>query len=237
MSEAMTPENTMKALGAWTSALPWTPTPTPTGKIALALAKAQGAMGGAKKGAVNTFYKNKYADLGAVCEACRHELAENEISVVQVFHDPGNTTDLLMETILLHSSGERLHSMIRMGIKAGPQEMGKGMTYLRRYGLAAAVVIPQEDDDGQSAQEAQDKKPAPKKRKAKPKPEPEKEPSAKDMLIADLKIMLKEQQPDLLEPGKWDTFCALKSMPGGKLETWSMEGLNELHTWLMETAF
>ena len=51
--------------------------------IVPALLKAQRAMGGAIKGSKNPFYKSTYADLGAVLAACKEELNNNGIVILQ----------------------------------------------------------------------------------------------------------------------------------------------------------
>ena len=53
------------------------------GALAGALAKAQGAMNHAAKGSLNPHFKNRYADLASVLDACRAELAANGIAVLQ----------------------------------------------------------------------------------------------------------------------------------------------------------
>lgn len=239
---------------AWANQAGWSPTPTPTGKIALALSKAQGAMGGAKKGSVNPFFKSKYADLGSVCQVFRTELAEQEIAVVQAFHDPGVLNVLLMETILMHSSGERIHSMIRAEHKPGPQEMGKCMTYLRRYGLVAMLVIPQEDDDGNAAQEAYNK---PKKQVRDPRNKPNNpqvdqaraqelvdeigqlgsdEKPTTETMAASLRSLIALDHPDLLDKENWERLLRDMKFPTGKLETWPMGDLTRLNVWISASA-
>jgi hypothetical protein len=123
------------------------------GKLAEALAKAQGAIEGAKKDSTNPFYKNRYADLASVWDACRKSLSDNALSVIQ-------TTDFLLDspdsvvvdTRLCHSSGEWIQGRLVMKpTKASPQEVGSCLTYARRYALSAMVGIAPEDDDGNAA--------------------------------------------------------------------------------------
>jgi hypothetical protein len=73
-------------------------------EIAGALAKAQGAIEGAVKGSVNPHFRSKYADLGAVWDACREHLTKNGISVIQPVtrHIESNTH--VTVTRLMHSS-------------------------------------------------------------------------------------------------------------------------------------
>lgn len=124
--------------------------------IAPALLEAQKEIGAAKKGAENPFFHSKYADLGAVMEACKEALNRNNITVLQpVMGD-------CVETVLIHSSGEWISSetpivqkLTRTTNRDGdvvetisdPQAVGSAISYARRYGLQSMVFIPSEDDD------------------------------------------------------------------------------------------
>lgn len=120
-------------------------------KIAPALLKAQEAMGAAKKDASNPFYKSSYADLGAVMEACKKELNDNGILVLQPVGS--DEMGVYVETILLHESGEYISDRMRISQKEenNPQAQGSAITYARRYSLQSMVFIPAEDDDAESA--------------------------------------------------------------------------------------
>lgn len=121
-------------------------------KVATALLAAQKEMGSAKKGAVNPFFKSKYADLGSVMEACKDALNNHGISVLQPIGITENGGEYV-ETILLHESGEYLVSKMKLAVAkaADPQSQGKAISYARRYALQSMVFIPAEDDDAQSA--------------------------------------------------------------------------------------
>ncbi len=122
------------------------------GKLAAALSKAQGAMEGAVKDSANPFFKSKYADLAAVWDACRQPLSANELAVVQIVDDAEVNARIVVETILMHSSGEWISGRIAMKpVKDDPQGIGSCITYARRYGLQAIVGIAPEDDDGNAA--------------------------------------------------------------------------------------
>jgi len=118
--------------------------------LASALSKAQGAMTGALKDSSNPFYKTRYADLAAVLASCRQQLADNELCVVQC-------TDIIADkpvliTTLAHSSGEWIKSITPILARdESAQAQGSGITYARRYALAAIVGIAQIDDDGEAA--------------------------------------------------------------------------------------
>lgn len=120
-------------------------------EIAAALAKAQGQIKNAKKDSANPFFKSTYADLAAVAEACRPQLAANGIAVVQA---PSASEDgrVSVETMLLHASGQWMSETVSVKPKDdGAQALGSVITYLRRYSLAAFAGVAPEDDDGNAA--------------------------------------------------------------------------------------
>jgi len=123
-------------------------------KLAAALAKAQGTIVNASKDTENTYFKSKYAPLSAIWDACRKQLSENGLSVVQTIKQSNGIQSVTLITIMMHSSGQWVKGeMTAVTEKPGPQALGSLITYLRRYQLAAMVgVAPEgEDDDGQSA--------------------------------------------------------------------------------------
>ncbi len=119
-------------------------------ELATALCKAQNEMKFAVKDAANPFFKSRYADLASVIEAIKVPFANNGISFVQGtdFED----TAVIIETMLMHSSGEWLSSRLKMQpIKNDPQSVGSAITYGKRYGLQAIAGVPSDDDDGNAA--------------------------------------------------------------------------------------
>lgn len=127
-------------------------------EIATALAKAQGAIEGAVKGSVNPHFRSKYADLGAVWDACREELTKNGISVIQPVARVSHPVhpemhQLVTITRLVHSSGQWMEDggIPLLLSKDDMQGLGSALTYSRRYGLMAMVGIAPEDDDGNAA--------------------------------------------------------------------------------------
>lgn len=117
-----------------------------------AMAKAQSQIETAIKDKTNPHYKSKYADLGAVWDACRKALTDNGIAVMQwPIHSEDGKVHL--ETMLTHSSGEHLSRTF--SIPAGKQDAhayGSSLTYLRRFALSAVVgIVADEDDDGNAA--------------------------------------------------------------------------------------
>jgi hypothetical protein len=120
-------------------------------ELAAALSKAQASITGALKDSTNPFYKNRYADLASCWDACRKQLTDNGLSVIQ-------TTDIVADTVvvrttLAHSSGQWISGILPVKSKDdSPQAQGSGITYARRYALAAMVGLAQIDDDAEAAQ-------------------------------------------------------------------------------------
>lgn len=125
-----------------------------------ALAKVQGAVEAALKDSVNPHFKNKYADLTAVWDACREPLKDNGINVTQW---------------PVHGDDDRLHMITRVACKGQwmmahfsmpvpqqtPQGFGSAITYAKRYTLSAALgIVADDDDDGNTASQGQAKQQA-----------------------------------------------------------------------------
>lgn len=138
--------------------------PGPTDSIAGALAKAQGAMGAAKKDAENDFFESTYATLASVVDAIREPFSQNGIAYVQLIHhrNTGDFPEVGVETRLLHESGQEINSPplwvpvrnIKKDGTEGPvtaQTVASAVSYGRRYGLQALSGLPTEDDDGAAA--------------------------------------------------------------------------------------
>lgn len=121
------------------------------GALAAALAKAQAEITGAIKDSANPYYKSRYADLQSCWEACRKPLTDNGLSVVQTSRYTEN--GLMLVTTLLHTSGEWISGEMPVLVKDNsPQAQGSGLTYARRYALAAIAGVYQVDDDAEAAQ-------------------------------------------------------------------------------------
>lgn len=119
--------------------------------LAAALAKAQGAIKGAAKDRVNPGFRSKYADLASVWDACRKQLSDNGLAVIQTTDEADDA--VVVVTTLAHSSGEWISGRLKLRpVKADPQGMGSALTYARRYALSAIVGIAPDDDDGEAAQ-------------------------------------------------------------------------------------
>jgi hypothetical protein len=121
--------------------------------LAAALSKAQADITGALKDSSNPFFKSKYADLASCWDACRKQLAANNLCVIQTTDLDDLTNQTVLKTILAHSSGEWVKSITPILTKDNsPQAQGSGITYARRYALAAIVGLAQVDDDAEAAQ-------------------------------------------------------------------------------------
>ena len=123
--------------------------------IAIALSKAQGEFDHAKKDVKNDFFKSRYADLASVIDAAKKPLADNGLSVSQVV-DLAESGDLVLETILMHISGEFISGRYPIRpVKTDPQSTGSAITYARRYAFSAITGIAADDDDGNAASNQQ----------------------------------------------------------------------------------
>jgi len=124
--------------------------------LATALAKTQAQLKPAIKDSTNPHFKSKYADLGAIWDACRKALADNGLSIVQM---PTDSADgrVALTTVLLHISGEYIGTTFSTRLQQdSAQGVGSALTYLRRYALAAMVgIVADEDDDGNAASQPQ----------------------------------------------------------------------------------
>lgn len=119
--------------------------------LAASLVKAQGEIEGAAKNSTNPHFRSKYADLGAVWDACREPLTKNGLAVIQ--QPRAFEGEMRLVTRIIHSSGQWLEDdgcPLILG-KNDMQGLGSAWTYARRYGLMAAVGIAPEDDDGNAA--------------------------------------------------------------------------------------
>lgn len=122
--------------------------------IASALVKAQLEIIAPKKGSVNPFFKNKYADLNDVLAAVVPVLNNNGIVLLQPLVNIEGKN--FVKTVLMHESGEIFESLAEIFCKNtnDAQAYGSGVTYARRYSLSSICGIGSEDDDAQKAVQA-----------------------------------------------------------------------------------
>lgn len=125
-------------------------------KISSALSKAQGEIDNVIKDKSANQGKYKYADLAACLSAIKEPFSKNGLAVSQLVSIQDNKQVLI--TLLMHDSGQWIKSIFRIesvvvktkdgGLVNNPlQELGAGLTYVRRYALSAIVGLAQEDND------------------------------------------------------------------------------------------
>jgi hypothetical protein len=124
------------------------------GHIASALAAAQLEFLPIYKENENPAFRSKYADLATVIAATQKAMAKQGLVVIQSPTTKGK--DLILTTVLLHSSGEWMSSdlslpaTMRDGFTA--QTIGSACTYARRYALQAMIGVAADvDEDGNLA--------------------------------------------------------------------------------------
>lgn len=97
----------------------------------------------------------RYADLAEVISTIRDSLAEAGLAFSQSIESNGTT--VLVTTLYHGESGDSMESRMPLPIEnLQPQGVGSLLSYYRRYSLTAllGVVIDDEDDDAQGAQDA-----------------------------------------------------------------------------------
>jgi hypothetical protein len=121
--------------------------------LASALLKAQIDIGVALKTSTNPYFKSKYADLQAVIDAVKEPLNRHGISFLQAVDKAAGDDLPVIDTILLHESGQHLSTRtpVFCAKPNDPQAFGSGITYSKRYALQALLGLPTEDDDGNAA--------------------------------------------------------------------------------------
>ena len=126
---------------------------TGMGELFGAMAKCQSEFKAVHKGAAA--HKYNYADLESVLNASMEITSKNGIAVVQmnVSKIVGKTLFVGVKTILGHESGGWISSEIyiptmKTKMNTIVQMAGVNMTYLRRYGIQAALGLATTDNDG-----------------------------------------------------------------------------------------
>lgn len=117
-------------------------------QLAVALIAAQSAFPAIKKTrtAKAGTYSYDYADLSDILRVVLPVLGKHGLALTQRYSVLDGL--ILLETMLLHTSGELLSSVLPIS-GPGPtaQELGSLMTYMRRYSVTALLGIAAEDDD------------------------------------------------------------------------------------------
>lgn len=143
-----------------------------------ALNKFQSEVVTVERSTTNPFFRSKYADLCSIMIESQPILTQHELAISQ-FPDhvdgrPGLTT------VLMHTSGQFVRATVPLPISKvttsfvknektvteegyDPQEFGRAITYMRRYGYAAVlqIVIDEDDDGNASSKRLQVAKPIP----------------------------------------------------------------------------
>lgn len=123
-------------------------------ELVSALSKAQGQMRLAAADRSNPHFKSKYASLASTLETIREPLANHGLAVIQTFDS--QAADPIVVTTLAHSSGQWISSRLTvLCAQKTNHALGSGITYAKRYSLAAIVGVASgdEDDDGNKSVE------------------------------------------------------------------------------------
>ena len=126
-------------------------------KIAPALVKAQAACESVTKDKVGKIatksgasYEYNYADFASVVEHIKPALRDNGLAMIQWAQREQDGITVI--TRVQHESGEwqETDTFIPLAI-ASAQALGSALTYGKRYGAQAFMLLPSADDDGKEA--------------------------------------------------------------------------------------
>ena len=149
-------------------------------ELSVALNKFQSELVTVERSVTNPFFKAKYADLASIMVESLPILTKHDLSISQ-FPDTTADYQAALTTILMHNSGQWIRSTIPLPVSKitttkktspektivedgyDPQEYGRALTYMRRYGYAAVlqIVIDEDDDGNKSSRRLQEKIPEP----------------------------------------------------------------------------
>lgn len=124
------------------------------GEFTKAFVAAQKQFKSAEKDGENPDFHSNYATIESVIDSVVPALNNQGIAVLQRPSADDQYQGACLETMLIHTSGEWMSSLIR--IPSGKNDahgFGSAYTYARRYSLAAMCGIKQFDDDGNGASE------------------------------------------------------------------------------------
>ncbi len=122
--------------------------------IAAALVKIQSEIEPALKNAENPHFRSRFANLDSIWNVASPVLTKNNVAVFQGGDlDGASGSVATLVTRLIHVSGQWIEGrMPLLSVKANdPQALGSSITYMKRYGLAAALGITTTDDDTESS--------------------------------------------------------------------------------------
>lgn len=166
------------------------------------LLEVQKELGNPEKNKENSFLKNKYAGHYSIMNMCKPVLHRHDLSVIQPLSNMDGVPSL--KTILFHKSGESLVSELPLpalnyNAKNPIQEMGKAISYYRRYALMCLFNISTDaDDDDGAGITPYTENPNTKEPKQNPAPKkknPEKKQTVSEDQVAVLEILLSDNQP------------------------------------------
>jgi len=128
-------------------------------EVSKSLVTFQATVEAVKKNDKN-YYSKAYANLDGIIETIKPELKKCKLALIQSV-EPTDAIGLLCRTRIIHESGEWIESTTYLTAeKNTPQGFGSATTYLRRYGLQAALGLSAEDDDGEQAEQPSRERPA-----------------------------------------------------------------------------
>lgn len=121
-------------------------------KIFAALVNFNKTFKGLVLDASNPFFKSNYISFDSIV-GLRGELAKVGIAIVQPVSTTADGLSSVIQTYLVHESGEWMCSepLILKPVKADPQGLGSALTYGKRYQLAAMLGIAEKTDDDANA--------------------------------------------------------------------------------------
>lgn len=118
-----------------------------------ALIRAQGTMDPVLKDKKNAHFNNAYADINSILETVLPALRGEGVLLTQHIGWSDGGQVATVTTVLAHEEGGWMRSTAgcSVGAKVDPQKTMAATTYLRRYGIQAALGLPAVDDDGNRA--------------------------------------------------------------------------------------
>ena len=172
-------------------------------ELTAALAKAQGQFKAVPKLGKNPFLKSDYVQLDDIIAEIRGPLSQNGIAWTQPLTGDGD--GLVLETLLLHESGEWMSCSAPIQTQADKglsnlQSFGKALSYMRRYMLTTMLGINSGDDT-----DGDDSKPKQAAQKPAAKVEPQASPKAR-MHQAMADAIAPTTPIEAADPKDWDAL-------------------------------
>jgi len=124
-----------------------------TAELFSALVAAQAELPQVPKDRDNTFFKSRYATLGAVVATAGPVISKHGLAVTQHPEESPEMQCAVLTTRLVHTTGQFMQSSYALRpVKTDPQGRGSAITYARRYCFASILgMVVDEDDDGEAA--------------------------------------------------------------------------------------